>query len=54
LLFARKTFLPKHTLTQIKSGEQEKTLATCEKIWQDMTDAELDRHSLVVNIGGVW
>lgn len=47
-----KPFLPKHTLTQIKSGEQEKTLATCEKIWQDMTDAELDRHSLVVNIGG--
>ncbi|WP_026994513.1 3-dehydroquinate synthase [Flectobacillus major] len=47
-----KPLLPKHTLTQIKSGEEEKNLTTCEKIWQGMTDAELDRHSLVINIGG--
>ncbi len=47
-----KSFLPKHTLTQIKSGEPEKNLLTCEKIWQGMTDAELDRHSLVINLGG--
>jgi 3-dehydroquinate synthase len=47
-----KKLLPKHQLTQIKSGEQEKHLGTCEKIWQGLTDQELDRHSLVINIGG--
>ncbi len=47
-----KTLLPKHNLIQIKSGEQHKTLATCEHIWQVMTKAELDRHALLINLGG--
>lgn len=47
-----KSILPKHQLIVIKSGEQEKNLITCEKIWSVMTQAELDRHSLVINLGG--
>jgi 3-dehydroquinate synthase len=47
-----KPLLPKHTLTQIKFGEEEKNLNTCSKIWEDMTTASLDRHSLVINLGG--
>jgi 3-dehydroquinate synthase len=47
-----KPFLGKHNLVKIKSGEAEKTLDTCQKIWQAMTDNELDRHSLVINLGG--
>jgi 3-dehydroquinate synthase len=47
-----KPLLPKHTLTQIKSGEEQKNLATCENIWLGMTNGELDRHSLVINLGG--
>lgn len=47
-----KTLLPKHTLTQIKFGEEEKNLNTCSKIWEDMTTTSLDRHSLVINLGG--
>lgn len=47
-----KSTLPKHQLIIIKSGEQEKTLITCEKIWFAMTQAKLDRHSLVINLGG--
>jgi 3-dehydroquinate synthase len=47
-----KSFLGKHNLIKIKSGEAEKTLDTCQKIWQAMTDNELDRHSLVINLGG--
>lgn len=47
-----KSFLPKHNLIKIKSGESQKNLDTCQKIWQSMTDHELDRHSLVINLGG--
>ena len=45
-------FLGKHSLVKIKSGESHKNLDTCHKIWQAMTDNELDRHSLVINLGG--
>jgi 3-dehydroquinate synthase len=47
-----KTILPKHKLISVPSGESFKTLATCEKIWEAMTSEELDRHALVINIGG--
>ena len=47
-----KPFLGKHNLVRIKSGESEKNLESCQKIWQAMTDNELDRHSLVINLGG--
>ncbi|WP_221389740.1 3-dehydroquinate synthase [Dyadobacter sp. NIV53] len=47
-----KSALPKHKLVEISSGEVFKTLATCEKIWNVMTSEELDRHALVINIGG--
>jgi 3-dehydroquinate synthase len=47
-----KAFLPAHDIIQIKSGEQHKTLQTCEYIWQRMTDLNLDRWSVLVNLGG--
>jgi 3-dehydroquinate synthase len=47
-----KKVLPKHKLIVIPAGEPHKILVTCELIWQAMTDEELDRHALVVNIGG--
>ena len=47
-----KAVLPKHKLIEIPSGELNKTLTTCEKIWNVMTSEELDRHALVINIGG--
>jgi len=39
-------------LIEIKSGEENKNLATCTYIWQELTDAAFDRHSLVINLGG--
>ena len=36
----------------IKSGEHHKILATCEQVWDRMTKANMDRHSLLVNLGG--
>ncbi len=47
-----KPFLEKHNIIKIKSGESQKNLETCQKIWQAMTDNELDRHSIVINLGG--
>jgi len=36
----------------IQSGEYHKNLATCEQVWDRMTKANMDRHSLLVNLGG--
>ncbi|QRR02790.1 3-dehydroquinate synthase [Dyadobacter sandarakinus] len=47
-----KASLPKHRLVTVPAGESQKTLATCEQIWEAMTEEELDRHALVINIGG--
>lgn len=44
--------LPEHTLIEIKSGEEEKTLRTCELIWTGLTDMACDRKALLVNLGG--
>lgn len=37
---------------QITSGEQHKTIATCQYIWDRMIQLGADRHSLCVNLGG--
>lgn len=42
----------KCTKIVVKSGEDHKTLATCDKIWAAMTKAQMDRHGLVINLGG--
>ncbi len=47
-----KPILPKHNLVKIKSGEQHKNLDTCQTIWESMTNHELDRHALMINLGG--
>ncbi len=47
-----KDLLPKHTLITVKHGEENKNLQTCEQIWSAMTDAQLDRHALMINLGG--
>jgi 3-dehydroquinate synthase len=43
---------PPHKLVKIKAGENHKTLETCSQIWKAMTDAELDRHALMIDLGG--
>jgi 3-dehydroquinate synthase len=44
--------LPAHTQVQVKSGEESKNLKTCATIWQAMTEAKLDRHSVLIIMGG--
>lgn len=36
----------------VASGEEHKTLDTCASIWEQMTTLELDRHALMVVVGG--
>lgn len=47
-----KPLLPKHTLISIKSGEAEKHLGTCERVWEALTKGAFDRHALLLNLGG--
>jgi 3-dehydroquinate synthase len=46
------SFLPAHEIIEIEAGETYKNIDTCQVIWQRMTDLKLDRHSLMVVIGG--
>ncbi|MDU0371716.1 3-dehydroquinate synthase [Hymenobacter endophyticus] len=41
-----------YTLIEIPAGEEFKTLATCENVWQTLTGIQADRHALVINLGG--
>jgi 3-dehydroquinate synthase len=47
-----KEFLPAHQTLIIKAGEEHKTLATCEGIWQQLTLHLGGRNSLLINAGG--
>lgn len=44
--------LSEYILIEITSGESHKTLGTCEQIWSKMGSAQMDRHSLMINLGG--
>ncbi len=44
--------LPKHSVIEILSGEEYKTVDTCQFIWQQMTELNFDRHSLLIVLGG--
>lgn len=41
-----------HLLIEIPSGEINKTLSTCQNVWQKMLDYNCDRKSLMINLGG--
>ncbi|TAE38926.1 MAG: 3-dehydroquinate synthase [Runella slithyformis] len=47
-----KSLLPKHSLITISAGETHKNIRTCEQIWDKMTRLKLDRHALLLNLGG--
>lgn len=44
--------LPAHEIIEIPSGEEYKNLGTCESIWQKMTSWQMDRHAVLIIIGG--
>jgi len=44
--------LPDHLVIQVTSGEINKTLDTCQIIWESLTEEGFDRKSLMINLGG--
>jgi 3-dehydroquinate synthase len=44
--------IPAHKVITVPAGEEFKTLSTCERIWTEMTDQHLDRHSVMIILGG--
>lgn len=44
--------IPSHQLITLKAGEEQKNLTTCTQVWEALTNHRLDRHSLVLIIGG--
>jgi 3-dehydroquinate synthase len=41
-----------HDKIEVASGEELKNIATCEYIWSEMTDQAMDRHSVLIILGG--
>jgi 3-dehydroquinate synthase len=44
--------LPAHVVVEVKSGEEQKNLDTCVQIWKDLTGYALDRHAVLLVLGG--
>ena len=47
--------LPKidsHVIIEVKSGEHNKTISTCNYIWEKLTENQFDKNSLLINLGG--
>jgi 3-dehydroquinate synthase len=52
-LFLKAAGLPADTnVVEIPAGESHKNVATCITLWEQMLKARLDRHALVINLGG--
>ncbi len=41
-----------HSIIEIPAGEQHKNLSSCRHIWEEMMLQGMDRHSLLLNLGG--
>ncbi len=47
-----KSHLPPHSVIQIPAGESAKTIETCMEVWKAMTNQQLDRHAVLIILGG--
>ena len=44
--------IPEHFSISVPAGEEHKNIDTCIKIWQALTDEAVDRHSILLVLGG--
>ena len=51
-IFLEESQINPKLIIEIHSGEEHKNISSCEHIWQQMTNAQFDRKSLLVNLGG--
>ncbi|AER40532.1 MAG: 3-dehydroquinate synthase [Flavobacteriales bacterium] len=52
ILLSHINLLERSNVIKIKSGEKEKNIYTCIKIWKDMENLKANRNSLMINLGG--
>ncbi|MEC8273902.1 MAG: 3-dehydroquinate synthase [Bacteroidota bacterium] len=51
-IFLEESQINPKLIIEIHSGEEHKNISSCEHIWQQMTNAQFDRKSLLENLGG--
>jgi 3-dehydroquinate synthase len=51
-LFLQQAQLSDYSVVRVAAGEKYKNTATCDMIWKSMLEAQLDRKSLCINLGG--
>ena len=51
-IFLKESQIKPKLIIEIHSGEEHKNISSCEHIWQQLTNAQFDRKSLLVNLGG--
>jgi 3-dehydroquinate synthase len=44
--------LPEHQIIEVPAGEDHKNMDTCMLVWRQLTELNLDRHSLLIILGG--
>jgi 3-dehydroquinate synthase len=47
-----KEALPPHEIIEVRSGEEQKSIQSCTLIWEEMTEMALDRHAVLIVLGG--
>ncbi len=47
-----KEYLGAHIVYSIASGEENKTISSCIDVWEKLSDANIDRKAVIVNLGG--
>jgi 3-dehydroquinate synthase len=47
-----KKILPDHEIIRVEAGEKFKTIETCQRIWESLTQHGFDRHSVLIVLGG--
>ena len=51
-IFLQESQIKPKLIIEIHSGEEYKNISSCEHIWQELTKAQFDRKSLLINLGG--
>ncbi|MBL6663709.1 MAG: 3-dehydroquinate synthase [Flavobacteriales bacterium] len=51
-IFLEESQINPKLIIEISSGEEHKNISSCEHIWQQLTKAQFDRKSLLINLGG--
>lgn len=51
-IFLKESQIQNPLIIETQSGEENKTISTCQFIWHELTNAKFDRKSVIVNLGG--